>query len=56
VVSHGEGDAAQMLAAWEQRNQQALERAQRMLTELGDAKSVDLAMVSVALRELRNLA
>jgi glutamate dehydrogenase len=56
VVSHGQGDAAQMLAAWEQRNQQALERAQRLLAELGDAKGVDLAMVSVALRELRNLA
>ncbi|KNZ31318.1 MAG: NAD-glutamate dehydrogenase, partial [Methylibium sp. NZG] len=56
VVSHGQGDAAQMLAAWEQRNQQPLERAQRMLAELGDAKGVDLAMVSVALRELRNLA
>ena len=56
VVSHGQGDAAQMLGEWEQRNQHALERAQRMLAELGDAKGVDLAMVSVALRELRNLA
>jgi glutamate dehydrogenase len=56
VVSPGQGDAAQMLAAWEQRNAHALERAQRLLAELGDAKSVDLAMVSVALRELRNLA
>jgi glutamate dehydrogenase len=56
VVSHGQGDAAQMLAEWEQRNQHALERAQRLLAELGDAKGVDLAMVSVALRELRNLA
>jgi glutamate dehydrogenase len=56
VLSQGQGDAAQRLADWEQRNQAALERAQRLLAELGDAKSVDLAMVSVALRELRNLA
>jgi glutamate dehydrogenase len=56
VVSHGEGSAAQMLGAWENRNGAALARAQRMLTELGDAKGVDLAMLSVALRELRNLA
>jgi glutamate dehydrogenase len=55
VVSHGEGSAVQMLAAWEGRNGAALERAQRMLVELGDAKAVDLAMLSVALRELRNL-
>ena len=56
VVSHGQGAAAQMLAAWEQRNLPALERANRLLAELADAKGVDLAMVSVALRELRNLA
>ena len=40
----------------QQRNHDAMERAQRLLTELGDAKAVDLAMLSVALRELRNLA
>jgi len=56
VLSHGQGGAAAMLAAWEQRNRDAMERAQRLLTELGDAKGVDLAMLSVALRELRNLA
>ena len=56
VISHGQGSADQMLAGWEQRNQTALERAQRMLAELADAKGVDLAMLSVALRELRNLA
>ncbi len=56
VLSHGHGSAAAMLAAWEQRNRDALERAQRLLAELADAKGVDLAMLSVALRELRNLA
>jgi glutamate dehydrogenase len=59
VVAHeanGAQGAAQKLAAWEQRSRDALERSQRLLAELGDAKAVDLAMVSVALRELRNLA
>jgi glutamate dehydrogenase len=48
--------AAPKRAAWEQRSRDALERSHRLLAELGDAKGVDLAMVSVALRELRNLA
>jgi len=56
VVSEGEGGAAQMLGAWETRARSAIERAQRLLVELGDAKTADLAMLSVALRELRNLA
>jgi glutamate dehydrogenase len=56
VLNHGQGAATAMLASWEQRNQAAMDRVQRLLTELGDAKSVDLAMLSVALRELRNLA
>jgi glutamate dehydrogenase len=56
VLNHGQGAATAMLASWEQRNQAAMDRVQRLLTELGDAKAVDLAMLSVALRELRNLA
>jgi glutamate dehydrogenase len=56
VLSGGEGGATQMLAAWEANNALGLERAQRLLSELGDAKAADLAMLSVALRELRNLA
>ena len=38
------------------RNAAALERASQLLSELGEAKAVDLAMLSVALRELRRLA
>ena len=44
-----------MLDRWEQGNRQALERAQRLLAELQDTPGTDLAMLSVALRELRNL-
>ena len=60
VLGGGEGAAEAgapgMLAAWERRNTTALERAQRLLAELADTKALDLAMLSVALRELRNLA
>jgi len=55
-LSADAGNAAQLLAAWEERNAAALERAQRLLAELKDAKVADLAMLSVALRELRHLA
>jgi len=54
VNQDAEGAAAR-LAAWESRNGAALERARRLLAEFGD-KGADLAMLSVALRELRNLA
>jgi glutamate dehydrogenase len=56
VVAGAEGDAAARLGAWAQRNGAALERAQKLAAEFGEAKSVDLAMLSVALRELRNLS
>jgi glutamate dehydrogenase len=56
VVATGEGEPAALLAAWEAGNAGALGRAQRLLTDLGESKAADLAMLSVALRELRSLA
>jgi glutamate dehydrogenase len=56
VFSSADGDPTQLMAAWEARNATGLERAQRLLAELGETKGADLAMLSVALRELRNLA
>jgi len=44
------------LPAWQQAQAPALERARRMLAELAENKQADLAMLSVALRELRQLA
>jgi glutamate dehydrogenase len=55
AVTHQEGEAAVVLDRWEQGNRQALERAQRLLVELQETPGSDLAMLSVALRELRNL-
>jgi glutamate dehydrogenase len=55
ALSHEDGSAGAVLDRWEQGNRQALERAQRLLQELRDTGSGDLAMLSVALRELRNL-
>jgi glutamate dehydrogenase len=44
------------LARWSAHNGGALERVQRLLGELAEVRNADLAMLSVALRELRNLA
>jgi glutamate dehydrogenase len=55
AIGHGDGEAAGVLDRWEAGNRQVLERARRLLTELQDTPGSDLAMLSVALRELRNL-
>jgi len=55
AVLHQDGSAGEVLDRWEHGNRQALERAQRLLQELKDTGTGDLAMLSVALRELRNL-
>jgi glutamate dehydrogenase len=44
-----------LIAAWEDGNRSALERSRQVLAELQAASSPDLAMLSVGLRELRNL-
>jgi glutamate dehydrogenase len=57
VVADGQAqDAAELVAAWQSRNGASMERATRLLEELRAAPAPDLAMLSVALRELRNLA
>jgi glutamate dehydrogenase len=56
LVQGGAQTATELLDNWAARNHDALERAQKLLGELSEAKGVDLAMLSVALRELRNLA
>ena len=44
------------MESWQRTQAVPLERARRMLGELAESKNADLAMLSVALRELRNLA
>jgi glutamate dehydrogenase len=55
ALGHGDGNAGEVLDRWEHGNRQALDRAQRLLVELQETPGSDLAMLSVALRELRNL-
>jgi glutamate dehydrogenase len=52
----GAGAPDEMLAAWQRDNAGAIERAGHLLTELRNVPTPDLSMLSVALRELRNLA
>jgi glutamate dehydrogenase len=47
--------AAALIAAWQDRNRRAIDRLVQLLAELKAAMSVDAAMLSVALRELRSL-
>jgi len=49
-------EPAELVAGWERANRDALDRAARLLGELRAAPVPDLAMLSVGLRELRNLA
>jgi glutamate dehydrogenase len=49
-------DAAQMLAAWRERYAPAIARLKAMTEELKRAEALDLAVLSVLLRELRALA
>jgi glutamate dehydrogenase len=56
VLNHAPGgDASDKLTIWEYQDYANLDRTQRLLAELGHAKTVDMAMLTVALRELRNL-
>ena len=45
-----------LMAAWLDANRRAIERARGLLNELETVAAPDSAMLSVALRELRNLA
>ena len=45
----------ELIAAWEERNRGPVERVEQVLAEMRTANTPDLAMLSVGLRELRNL-
>jgi glutamate dehydrogenase len=49
-------DARQVIAAWEDANRTLLERFRQVHADLRAHQSLDLAMASVAMRELRNIA
>ncbi|MBK9027662.1 MAG: NAD-glutamate dehydrogenase [Propionivibrio sp.] len=48
-------DATEMLAAWEASNHAPLSRLREMVADLKTGPALDLAMLSVAMRELRSL-
>ncbi len=56
ALGDGTGDApGALVASWESRNKVPLERVARIVGELRAVPAPDVAMLSVALRELRNL-
>ena len=52
----GANDPVSQIAAWKARNAVLYERVRQVLGELRAAETPDLAMLSVAMRELRNLS
>jgi glutamate dehydrogenase len=57
VLRHGGGpDAEAVIEAWVGDSRAAVDRYQGMLEDLKQADALDIAMLSVALRELRSLA
>ena len=52
----GTGETPQALQAWEEGNHALIERFRQVQTDLRAHKTLDLAMLSVALKELRNIA
>jgi glutamate dehydrogenase len=51
-----QGTTGELVASWKSRNAVLYARFQQILGELRAAESADLAMLSVAMRELRNLS
>ena len=52
----GKGDIGNAIAAWEEAHHALLERFRQVQADLRAQKTLDLAMASVAMRELRNIA
>jgi glutamate dehydrogenase len=49
-------DAGALIDSWMEENRSSVERANTILTDLKEAEGIDIAMLSVALREIRNLS
>ncbi|HEU4397973.1 MAG TPA: NAD-glutamate dehydrogenase [Actinomycetota bacterium] len=49
-------DAEALIDAWMRENSASVDRATAMLDDLKEAETLDIAMLSVALREIRNLS
>ena len=55
LKADGFAPPAKVVDAWHDRNRRSLDRVAQLMTELRAAPAPDAAMLSVALRELRNL-
>jgi glutamate dehydrogenase len=49
-------DAEALIDAWLEENRASVDRANSILADLKEADALDIAMLSVALREIRNLS
>jgi glutamate dehydrogenase len=51
-----DGDAETLIDHWVKENRSSVERTNAILSDLKEAEGLDIAMLSVALREIRNLS
>jgi glutamate dehydrogenase len=51
-----DGDAETLIDHWVKENRSPVERTNAILSDLKEAEGLDIAMLSVALREIRNLS
>jgi glutamate dehydrogenase len=51
-----DGDAETLIEAWLAHNRSSVDRTRAILSDLKEAETLDIAMLSVALREIRNLS
>ena len=49
-------EAETLIDTWMEENRSAVERTNAILSDLKEADTLDIAMISVALREIRNLS
>jgi glutamate dehydrogenase len=55
LLDSRDGDAEARIDAWLDENRSSVARSQELLEDLREADTLDIAMLSVALREIRNL-
>jgi NAD-specific glutamate dehydrogenase len=51
-----DGDPETLIEAWLADNRSSVERTRAILSDLKEAETLDIAMLSVGLREIRNLS
>ena len=55
AISNSDADHDEMLPAWQREHEADIARASKVVAEIRDASQLNLAMITVAMREIENL-